>query len=156
MISSHHKHKLIFSVVLILLTFVTCTYANNSVSVTFVNEAAAIAANGQSKPMLFTGQQAIISSSSFSPQNNTIKMPPYSGNSQLLQPGVNYYSGTGPRGPGNYELYCHGPGASYPTMIDTRFGGSATITILTFTTQPTFEITCSCAGTACGTDVKKT
>ena len=149
-------HKLIFSVSILLLTSIACSaYANNSVSVTFVNQVAAFD-NSKSNPMFSIGAiQTIISNSSFSLQDNTIAMP-YSGDAQLLAPGVNYYDANGPAGAGYYQLSCLNPTESdFETMIDTRYGGSATITILNLTTQPTLELTCSCFGTACGTSVRK-
>lgn len=145
-----HKFKLILGILVLLAS--ACGYAN-SVSVTFVNQVNAFATNGgKSNPMLSVDQQNIISISSFSLQKNTIVMP-YSGDGQLLVPGVNYYTANGPIvGPTYYQLKC-GNSDGWYTTIDTRYGGSATITLLNFSFSAGLE--CSCTGTACGTNIMK-
>lgn len=126
----------------------SATTLANSVTLTFVNHVSAFAAKTNPE-LLFADLPTIISPDTFN-GGTAINMP-YSGAATLITPGAHYFDAHGPVGPGYYNMTCIDAGG-YPTTIDTRYGGSATITFANLAKQPTLELTCTCNGTACGTN----
>ena len=121
----------------------------NTVSITFVNQVSAF--DQQTNPdLMFASLPKIISPGTFI-GTDAIKMS-YSGAATLVTPGAHFYDANGPFGPGYYDMTCIDPGG-YPTIVDTRYGGSATITFVYLAPQASLELFCSCNGTACGTNL---
>ena len=148
--------KKLISTVSILLTLSTATFANH-VTVTFINKVSAFSQNLSTHPtnalLMAHHQPTQQSAASFNISNKKIIMK-YTGSAELLTPGATYYA-QGPDGKWNYyNLTCLNA-SGFPTTIDTRKNGRATITFKQLKTVPTYELTCTCVGrNACGTTAR--